>query len=147
MSGDRFGLAKFRNRCLGVVSAASVLVGPAFAQERVSPDQFLDFAVGKTLTFELFPGGGLVGVEEFLSRELSVWRDRSDQCVYGQITVTNARICFLYEDDEDGVPVCWAVYRHGPRWLVASTEGLRSEFQEIVQVSEDGLLCPGVPVV
>ena len=117
------------------------------AQERVSPELFLDFALGKTLTFETFPGGQLVGLEEYLRRGLSVWRDRSDTCVYGQVTVEEGQICFLYDNDDDGEPICWITFLEGERWFVLSTNGRRTEIQQITKVTEDGLDCPENPGV
>ena len=119
----------------------------AVAQERVSPELFLDFALGKTLTFDTFPSGELVGVEEYLRRDLSVWRDRSGICVYGQISVENDQVCFLYDNDEDGVPICWITFLEGERWFVLSTNGRRSEIQEITGVTKEGLDCPESPGV
>ena len=119
----------------------------ASAQERVSPEVFLDFALGKTLTFDTFPGGDLVGVEEYLRRDLSVWRDRSDICVYGRITVEDGQICFYYDNDPDGLPACWITFVEGDRWFVLNTNGVRREIQQITHVSEDGLECPVKPGV
>lgn len=133
---------------VGALLAFSVwLAGPAVSQERISPDSFLDFALGKTLTFDTFPGGQLVGIEEFLRRDLSVWRDRSGLCVYGQVSIPDGQICFLYENDADGVPICWIPFVEGERWFVLSTNGTRHEIQEITGVSEDGLDCPVNPGV
>lgn len=128
-------------------SVPLLLAFGAEAQDRVSPEQFLDFALGKTLTFDTFPGGDLVGVEEYLRRDLSVWRDRSDICVYGRITVEEGQICFYYDNDTDGVPACWIPFVEGDRWFVLNTNGTRREIQEITHVSEEGLECPVKPGV
>ena len=53
------------------------LIAPLGAQERISPDAFLDAANGKTLTFTDLRSGVRVGIEEYLSRDLSVWKDLS----------------------------------------------------------------------
>lgn len=129
------------------ISVSFCLAVGASAQERVSPEQFLDFAYGKTLTFDTFPEGRLVGVEEYLRRDLSVWRDRSDICVYGRVTVEDGQVCFLYDNDEDRVPVCWIPFVSEDRWFVLNTNGVRREIQEITRVSEDGLDCPVKPGV
>ena len=137
-----------RTRLSSAVLAVGLLAANVVsAQERVSPDLFLDFAIGKTLTFDTFPGGQNVGVEEYLRRSLSVWRDRSGVCVYGQITIEDDQICFLYDNDEDGVPICWITFLEGERGFVLSTNGRRSEIQEITNVTDDGLDCPENPGV
>ena len=46
----------------------AISAAPAQAIERVSPEAFLDFAKGKTLTFSIIGGGQIVGIEDFLSR-------------------------------------------------------------------------------
>ena len=70
---------------------------PIFAQTLLTPDEFLDAADGRNLTFHIFPNGQLVGAEEFLTRSLSVWRDHAGTCVYGEISVDSANLCFLYD--------------------------------------------------
>lgn len=126
---------------------AALCVTGAGAQERMTPEAFLDFALGKTLTFETFPDGELVGVEEYLRRNLSVWRDRSETCVYGSVTVENGQVCFLYDSDDDGMPVCWIPFLADDRWFVLNSDGGSREIQEITSVSEDGLQCPIKPGV
>lgn len=145
MSGEKNLYRFFLGKC--AFSAALGVTVSATAQERVSPEQFLDFAEGRTLTFDTFPDGHLVGVEEYLRRDLSVWRDRSDICVYGRVTVEDGQVCFLYDNDDDGVPVCWIPFVSDERWFVLNTNGARREIQEITQVSEDGLDCPVKPGV
>lgn len=128
-------------------SASVVVALAANAQERVAPEVFLDFALGKTLTFDIFPDGERVGVEEYLRRDLSVWRDRSDVCVYGRVTIEDGQICFLYDNDADGVPVCWIPFVSEDRWFVLNANGARREIQEVTNVSTDGLQCPVKPGV
>lgn len=137
-------MTRFLWRSLAVAAALPCV---AVAQDRVSPESFLDFAVGKTLTFEVFPNGNLVGFEEYLRRDLSVWRDRSDICVYGRVTVEDNLICFLYDNDREGVPVCWATFRDNNRWFVMSTRDGESEIQEVTEASDEGLSCPVKPGV
>jgi len=63
------------------------------------------------------------------------------------VTVEDGQVCFLYDNDDDGVPVCWIPFVSGDRWFVLNTNGTRREIQEITQVSEDGLDCPVKPGV
>ncbi len=74
------------------------LAGAATAQEQITPDEFLDGATGNTLTFTAFDGGHLVGEEQFLRRDLSVWAQPDGRCTYGTIEIRGPRICFLYDD-------------------------------------------------
>ncbi|MEM7718393.1 MAG: hypothetical protein AAF222_04260 [Pseudomonadota bacterium] len=139
-----------RRYTAGLVASLAISLGGGhgtWAQERLTPEDFLNFALGKTLTFDTFPDGRLVGVEEFLRRDLSVWRDRSGVCVYGRITIPDGQICFLYENDDDDTPVCWVPFLKGDRWFVLNTNGSRREIQEITSVTKDGLDCPANPGV
>ncbi len=120
---------------------------PVSAQELISPEMFLDLADGKTLTFHDYHSGDLVGVEEYLNRSLSVWRDRTGTCVYGRITTEDGKLCFLYDNDADGLPVCWWPFLDGDRILVRTARFWEVEVQEVVKVSEDGLSCPSAPSV
>ena len=60
-------------RGVGVLGMA-LLATPAEPQTLITPDDFLDAAVGKTLSFHEMSSGELVGEEQFLSPTLSVWR-------------------------------------------------------------------------
>ncbi|NNE88439.1 MAG: hypothetical protein HKN27_10220, partial [Silicimonas sp.] len=119
---------------------------PANAIERVSPDAFLDFAEGKTLTFSIIGGGALVGIEEFISRRLSVWRTSEGRCVYGIITVENSQVCFYYEE-LDRTKDCWWMFRDGDRLLARIADFSNSHTQEVTDISTDGVSCPTVPSV
>jgi len=130
----------------GLAVALCLSTTPSAAQEYLSPDAFLDFAEGKTLTFRNYEFGVDVGVEEYLSRELSVWRDESGRCVYGRITTTNGQLCFYYDGDTDG-PACWWPFRKGERLFVRLARFGAGEIQEVVAVTEETLSCPTVPAV
>nr|WP_217359519.1 hypothetical protein [Ruegeria arenilitoris] len=116
------------------------------AQTRITPEAFLTAVQGKTVTFHDYPSGFLVGAEEFLSPTLSVWRMEGRGCVYGQITTPNGQICFLYDDDADGVPVCWWPFLHEDRLMVRLASFSRREIQEVRSITEDGLNCPSTPI-
>ncbi|MEM9970101.1 MAG: hypothetical protein AAF762_03230 [Pseudomonadota bacterium] len=133
-----------------ILGAVLVLATPCLAQERVSPEAFLDAAEGKTLTFEMFPSGSLVGVEEFLRRDLSVWRRAGEDCVYGSVSVRDDQICFAYDDDPEGVEHCWVTFSDGERFFVAmpsefEADGL--EVQVVSSISDETLDCPVKPGV
>ena len=141
--------------CAGSVTIGKVLGGAALvalaplatqAQTRITPEAFLDAVQGKTVKFHDYPSGELVGTEEFLSPNLSVWRMEGRGCVYGQITTPNGQICFLYDDDPDGLPVCWWPFLHNDRLMVRLATFAYSEIQEVLSITEDGLNCPSVPI-
>ncbi|MGI9369636.1 MAG: hypothetical protein ACR2O2_12445 [Ruegeria sp.] len=119
---------------------------PAAAQTLISPDQFLDMAVGKTLTFYHYQTGAFVGVEQFLNRSLTVWQEGEDTCVYGQISVPDGQICFLYDNDDSGVPVCWWPFLHDDRLMVRLAPFGQSEIQEVRSVTNETISCPNAPI-
>lgn len=122
------------------------LATPVSAIERVSPEAFLRYAEGKTLTFSLMGSGALVGIEEFISRRLSVWRNSEGRCVYGVITVENEQVCFYYEE-LNRTKDCWWMFRDGDRLLARLADFSVSHTQEVTDVSEEGVSCPTVPSV
>ncbi|WP_298846844.1 hypothetical protein [uncultured Ruegeria sp.] len=130
---------------LRVALCAALLPGWAFAQTIITPEAFLDAAVGKTLTFYEIRSGGLVGTEQFLSRRVSVWREEGQSCVYGQITTPNGQICFLYDNDPDGMPVCWWPFLHEDRLMVRLASFAEGEIQEVRSITEVSLNCPNAP--
>lgn len=127
---------------------AALLATPfaALAQTRITPEAFLSAVQGKTVDFYEIRSGDLVGTEQFLSPSLSVWKERGDTCVYGQITTPNGQICFLYDNDLDGIPVCWWPFLHQDRLMVRLASFTDGEIQEVRRVSEDGLDCPSAPI-
>ncbi|MEX0284864.1 MAG: hypothetical protein AB3N23_09655 [Paracoccaceae bacterium] len=131
---------------LGLAALIAAVPLIAQAQTRIAPEAFLAAVQGKTVKFHDYPSGVLVGTEEFLSPSLSVWRMEGRRCVYGQITTPNGQICFLYDDDPDGLPVCWWPFLHEDRLMVRLATFARTEIQEVLSISEDGLNCPSAPI-
>ena len=129
------------------VCIAATCASTAQAQERISPEVFLDAAVGKTLEFRIFPSGEYVGTEEFLRRELSVWRQENEDCVYGAISIVNEQICFLYDDDVDGQATCWSTFSDGETFYVATGDQDGIEVQVVTSISDETLSCPIKPGV
>ena len=127
-----------------IVGCWVFLASPSNAQELISPDAFLDIAVGKTLTFNRFGSGELVGTEEFLSRELSVWRWATGECVYGKIAVEGNQLCFYYEGDPMA-PDCWWPFRDEDRLLVRFANLSIGSIQEVTSITDDTLNCPTLP--
>ncbi len=118
---------------------------PATAQERLTPDQFLDLAEGKTLTFQTYPGGMLVGVEQFLSREQSRWARADGSCVIGEIFIDGPALCFAYPDDPRDH--CWWPLKVDDRLFVRFADLDAPSTQEIIKITERPVICEEVPSV
>lgn len=114
------------------------------AQTLISPDEFLDEAEGKTLTFHLFESGAFFGVEQFLSRSLSVWREEGQDCVYGRVTTEGRELCFLYDHQPDQ-KVCWLPFRHRGKLLVRLASFTDPEVQVVQNITNDPIPCPNAP--
>ena len=122
--------------------AAAAGASPAQAQEQLTPDSFLDIALDRTLSFSSMRSGMLVGIEEFLRRDLSVWADETGRCTYGRIEIRGPLICFLYEDAPDPNN-CWIPFNDAGTLLVMSqTTG---EVQRISDISDKPVICEGTP--
>ena len=115
---------------------------PAAAQEQITPDAFLDLVLGRTLSFTGVTSGQLVGVEEFLRRDLSVWADQSGRCTYGRIEQRGPLMCFVYEDAPDPEN-CWIPFLDEGMLLVMATRS--REVQRISDISEKPIVCEGAP--
>lgn len=131
-------------RVLGLTTL-TLWSGDAVAQTRITPEAFLDAVVGKTVMFYEIRSGDLVGTEEFLNHRTSVWREEGRGCVYGQITTPDGQICFLYDNDADGVPVCWWPFLYQDRLMVRLASLSDGEIQETRNISDNGLNCPNAP--
>ena len=132
-----------------VAACAALALGMAAslgaAQSRITPDQFLDRAVGYTLRFELLGTGQLVGTEEFLRRDLTVWKPRGQACVYGAVTVEDGALCFLYDNEEPEEKSCWYTFDLGGRLMVRGLNLFDAEIQVVTQMSEAPISCPNAP--
>lgn len=133
-------------KVIGTAALVAACPLAAHAQTRITPEAFLDAVQGKTVMFHDFPTGVLVGTEEFISPTLSVWRMEGRGCVYGQITTQDGKLCFLYDDDTDGLPVCWWTFQYKGRFMVRLASLNQREIQEVRSVTEDGLNCPSTPI-
>lgn len=125
---------------------ACQLPGWAAAQTVITPEAFLDAVLGKTVTFYEIRSGDLVGTEQFLNSTTSVWREEGRGCVYGQITTPNGQICFLYDNDRDGLPVCWWPFMHEGQLMVRLASFMDGEIQEVRSITENSLNCPSAPI-
>tara|TARA_R110002049_G_scaffold23781_7_gene84852 strand:+ start:66383 stop:66772 length:390 start_codon:yes stop_codon:yes gene_type:complete len=119
-----------------------LVAAPVAAQTILTPDEFLDRAEGRTLTFESFPGGGLVGVEQFLSRSRTRWVHADGHCTTGQMEKRPPFLCFIYSDDPSREH-CWVPYDHPEGLLVRSPEG---DTQRVTEISDIPLVCGDPPM-
>lgn len=129
-----------RALCLPLALALTlplVLTTTALAQQQITPDAFLDRADQHTLTFELFPNGGVVGVEQFLSRQRTVWATPDGTCTYGKIEQRGPQVCFIYED----LPTpehCWVPFdRQGLTVLVSP----QMNMQKVTNITTRPVIC------
>ena len=133
-------------RALILACALCAAATGSAAQTRISPDTFLDAAVGKTLTFRAVPSGNLVGIEFFLSRTETRWEQVDGTCTRGRITTPDGMLCFLYDYDPDNVPVCWWPFIDDGRLLVRIARFDDDEVQEVSDISTEPFYCGGVPL-
>lgn len=131
-------------RVAAAVLALACATG-ANGQTLITPEEFLDYAVGRTLEFHDVRFGALVGTEQFLSRRLTVWKRPDRACIYGEIEVTGRQICFTYERDPNPGPVCWWPFREGERVFVRIADFAKSEIQEARPLGDNPLDCPSQP--
>lgn len=113
------------------------------AQEQITPDGFLDLAVGHTMSFSSLWSGGLVGVEQFLRRDLSVWADETGRCAYGRIEKRGPLLCFIYEDAPDPTN-CWIPFLDQGNLLVMSQSS--REVQRISEITDKPVICEDAPL-
>lgn len=132
-------------RCLCAIVLAVLFAQPGGAQQRIAPEEFLARVTGKTVSFYDRTRGNLVGVEQFLSPRLSVWRGRANRCVYGEITTPDGQICFLYRDLGRTSPVCWVPYDTNGTLMVFGVGGAFGQSQ-FAQFNDQDLGCPEVPL-
>lgn len=130
---------------IAVVLGSVLATLPAASQTLLTPEAFLDEALGKTLSFHDMESGALVGREHFLRRDLTVWKRPGEPCVYGYITTPDGQICFRYEDRPGRAPVCWWPYMQDDRLLVRLATFFDAEIQEVRAINAEPIECPNVP--
>jgi len=115
----------------------------AAAQEQISPDTFLELATGHTLTFTDYDSDFVVGVEQFLRRDQSVWAQSNGRCSYGTIEIRGPLLCFLYENfpNPDN---CWMPFRSDDGLLVMSAAN--RQIQRVTGITDEPVVCEGVPL-
>ncbi|KEJ90011.1 hypothetical protein [Sulfitobacter donghicola] len=131
-----------RLKALFIAVLLSTLAVPAQAQDQLTPDGFLDIAVNRTLSFSSVLSGQLIGEEQFLRRDLSVWADKTGRCTYGRIEIRGPLLCFLYEDAPDPEN-CWIPFIDEGTLLVLATDS--GETQRITDISDTPITCEGAP--
>lgn len=121
----------------------AICASPLAAQEQITPDAFLDLATGRTLTFTEQTSGSVVGIEQFLRRDLSVWAQANGQCSYGRIEVRGPLICFIYESFPNPNN-CWMPFQENGTILVMSAES--RQVQRVSDVSDASVQCHDAPL-
>ena len=116
---------------------------PAAAQEQIDPDAFLDRLAGRTATFAMINSGAVVGVEQFLRRDRTVWVTADGRCTYGTVDTRGPYVCFVY-DDVPGVDHCWLTFSFGGALAVMSREA--DEVQEVTRITDEILQCEDRPL-
>jgi len=128
-----------------MLRAAALLAwvaAPLAAQDQISPDVFLDQALGKTLTFRSYDGNNLVGEEQFLRRDLSVWTAANGRCTYGKIEIRGPLICFIYEDNPNP-DNCWTTHVQDGDLIVL---GVGGDLQRVTAIESRDISCQGAPL-
>ncbi|WP_298292370.1 hypothetical protein [uncultured Litoreibacter sp.] len=123
--------------------AGALVTTSAAAQDKITPQEFLDRANGNTLTFFHQRSGSVAGVEQFLSPKQSVWAQSDGRCSYGDISIKGELMCFLYEDfpNPDN---CWMPFDMDGQLMVMSTQSF--QVQTITDISQDPVICEGAPL-
>ena len=129
-------------KSLALTLFTGLMASNVSAQEQIGPDAFLELAVGRTLSFTNQVSGTLVGMEQFLRHDLSVWADETGRCTYGRIEKRGPLLCFLYEDDPDPNN-CWVPFMDEGTLLVLSQT--TQELQRISDISKEPVICEGAP--
>ncbi|MEL6464073.1 MAG: hypothetical protein AAFQ58_03805 [Pseudomonadota bacterium] len=132
-------------RVILTLALMAMTAGSAAAQDRLTPDQFLDLVDQRTASFATFPNRQPVGTEQFLSRTRTVWARANGTCAYGVVTTGDGQVCFDYDDDPPGVRHCWVPFLRDARLFVASTSDL-GEVQEVIDISDDPVACTQAPI-
>lgn len=132
-------------RVILTLALMAMTAGPAAAQDRLTPDQFLDLVDQRTASFATFPNRQPVGTEQFLSRTRTVWARANGTCAYGVVTTGDGQVCFDYDDDPPGLRHCWVPFLRDARLFVASTSDL-GEVQEVIDISDDPVACTQAPI-
>ncbi|MEL7091528.1 MAG: hypothetical protein AAFN94_07315 [Pseudomonadota bacterium] len=113
--------------------------GPALAQDPLTAEEFLDRLQGRTATFIDFNSGQLVGIEEFVRRDRTVWARANGTCAYGLVYIEDGAVCFDYDDDPPGVTHCWMPFERDDTMYVLSTGS--GQIQQISEIDDDGVSC------
>jgi hypothetical protein len=127
------------------IALMALIAVPAQAQQQpLTPDELLDLAQGKTLTFVLAQDGSVVGIERFLGRERTVWAQPNGRCAYGDVEVRGEKLCFFYDDEPAGVGHCWTTYAEAGVPHVQSTDN--GEIQRVDAITREYVGCDGEPL-
>ncbi len=122
------------------------MASPASAQTLMPAEAFIDLVLGKTVSFVHFNSGRLVGEEQFISRDQTIWKTPEYGCVTGQLYVDRGRVCFVYEDIQPERPACWWPYEYDGEVILRPVGEFMRGVQRIRGISEDPLTCETLPM-
>lgn len=117
---------------------------PAAAQERITPEDFLDRVEGRTAIFVTFEDDHLVGTEQFVRRDRTVWARWDGTCAYGLVTVEEGLLCFAYDDEPAGRKHCWVPFALDDQLLVVTPDG--SDIQQVREITDTPVSCEPPPI-
>lgn len=128
-----------------VLLAAGLAAGAAGAQpvEPMTPEAFLDFAEGRTLTFERVGDGAPFGTEQYLPGRRTRYVMADGTCTIGVVTAREGAVCFAYPVAEG--EACWWMFRQGERVLARTARLGAGDVVAVVGVSEEPVVCEDVP--
>ncbi|WP_299690915.1 hypothetical protein [uncultured Tateyamaria sp.] len=118
--------------------------GLATAQDQISAEEFLDQLTGKTATFVIWGTDNLVGVEQFVRRDRTVWARSDGSCAYGTVTIDGPLVCFTYDDERNGRQHCWFPFVQDGTLLVLDDEG--DEIQAVSEITDRPVACNPPPI-
>ena len=127
-----------------IAACIALCAGPVVAQEQITPDTFLDRLTGKTATFVMWGTDDLVGIEQFLARDRTVWARSDGTCAYGTVTVEGPLVCFAYDDEPLGRQHCWFPFEQEGTLLVLDDEG--DEVQAVSRITDLPVSCEPPPI-
>ena len=115
---------------------------PAYAQDRMSAEEFDAYTQGKTLFYGR--EGSAYGAEIYHENRRVQWSFLDGVCKEGKWYEQGELICFVYEDNPD--PQCWS-FVEGTRGLIARFEN-EPNTTELYEAQDQGqeMLCLGPKV-
>lgn len=133
-------------RLLGLACLFLVGLSPAaLAQDRITPEEFLSRALGKTLDFHSARTGALIGREYFANPDETIWLPNGGLCERGILSTPDGKLCFDYASRPEG-KICWVPFQFEGRIFVREAQLMGAEIQEVRRISDEILNCDPAPM-